>query len=140
MPVEKKHITKIIKLEDNGEFKRVLGDYELHSEVYSMIEEQLNEQAKYLIHDTVKEAKTRQDKNIVRSHFLTVIEKLNKQKKNPEKSPIIEGMKIIGTLALGACITHSIYVSQNDNISINFVIVFSGIIGALMLGISLYKK
>ncbi len=140
MSLEKKHITKLIKLENNGELKRILGDCELHSEAFNIIEEELNINAQSLILKAVDNAKNRNDKTIVSSHSRNAIEKANRHKNNLQKAPITEGMKIIGTIGLSVCITHLAYVSQNSNITVNFIIVFAGIIGALLLGIGLYKK
>lgn len=140
MSDQKKHITKLIKLENNGELKRILGGYELHNDAFSIIENQLNINAESLILNAVDDAKNKNDKTIVSSHSRTAIEKTNNKKQLNEKSPVTEGMKIIGTIGLSVCLTHITYVSQNDNISVNFIIVFAGIIGGLLLGIGLYKK
>jgi len=140
MSVQKKNINKLIKLENNGELKKILGNCELHDEAFDIIEEQLNINAESLILYAVDDAKNRNDKTIVSSHSRTAIAKVNANKNRQEKSPFTEGIKIIGTIGLSVCITHLAYVSQSDNISVNFIIVFAGILGALLLGIGLYKK
>ncbi|MDO5970024.1 hypothetical protein Q4Q35_09400 [Flavivirga aquimarina] len=137
---KKKHIINIAKLENNGELKKLLGEYELHPEAFSLIEKQLNVKAKNLINYAVEDAKKRNDRIIVSSNSRSAIEKLNSIKNSHKKTPLTEGMKMIGNIGLGICLTHLAYVSQNDNISINIIIVFSGIIGALLLGIGLFRK
>jgi hypothetical protein len=131
---------KLIKLENNGELKKILDGLELHNEAFHIIEQQLNKKAEDLISKSVNYAKKQKDKVIIGSHSRTAIEEFDKMNIDTTKRPLIEGIKIIGNLGLGICIMHLAYVSQNDKISFNLIIILIGIIGALLLGIGLYKR
>ncbi|MDY8136082.1 hypothetical protein [Aquimarina sp. 2201CG5-10] len=140
MSVDKKHISKLIKLENNGELKRILGDCELHPDAFEILEKHLNLEAQTLIRYSVDQAKKRSDKTIVNSHSIEAIGESELRRKSNKNTPFLEIIKIFGTIGITACLTHIIQSSQSENSDINVFVVVLGVFGGLLLGTGLFYK
>jgi len=141
MSLERKHIAKLIKLENNGELKRLLGEREFQGNSFLKLEEKINIIAEELITHSIEAARDTGDMSIVDSHCLKAFEKLENSKKKINKSSLLDGFKIIGTLLIGSCLTHLIHASQqNSDIQVNLIVVSLGIIGGVLLGFGLFYK